>query len=305
MKSILVVIIIAICTFLGASQEARAKANCIVIGPETSLKELEEALSADSRFSEYLFVTEVQRTLEIYYDTPNLLLLNDNRFIRFQSREKLGQVKQISINHEEFTFRKKSKYSRDAQIMAKDGTLMVASLRQYRNASSQVGKHPLLGMIKRDDQEAALTFLKENGLPFPLALKGMMHVSNTDLYIGVYGKDDKKLRGVINLIASYDTESGDHIMTSCLFDDDITSINTMMKELEKQFGAQSGVNAQGEVITTYGLLYRQMAKADRFFDYRMRYPSVFNLGQASILFLCGLGLIGIMFGKRFFKQGGF
>ncbi|WP_031485099.1 hypothetical protein [Maridesulfovibrio frigidus] len=301
-KKVLFGIMVASCVLVASLEEVSADPNCLAFGPEVSLEELESSLIKGIESKGCLYVTKLHRILEIYYDTPNLFLLNDNRFVRFQAREKLGRVKSISINQQERLVRKKRKYIMEAQMMDKGGVITSSPLHQYRSASSQIGKHPLLGMIARNMQVEAVSFLKENGIDTPLALKGMMHVSNTSLYIGIYGEDDKVLKGIMNFVSFYDTKTGDHILTRVLFDDGNEVINSLAENLAVEYGAESGLNEQGEVMSDYTLLYRQMSKMDWFFDYRMRYPSVFNLGRASLFFLCGLGIIGVLFGKRFFRN---
>jgi len=302
MRSALFAILIAICSLLAVVESASAKAACTVFGPTTPLAELERALLKIIDSKELLYVTKLHRTLEIYYDTQKMTLLNEDRFIRFQAREKLGRVKSIAVNQQEKLIQKKSKFIMEAQIEAKDGTVMTAPLRQYQNASSHLGKHPLLGMIERDNQEEAVIFLQENGIAVPQALKAMLHVSSTDIYVGIYGKKDKILRGVINIISYYDTKTGDIVVTRCIFDDSIPLINEIAVELGEQFGGRSGLDSQGRIANEYTILYHQMAQDDPFFDYKIRYPSVFNLGQAGLYFLCGLGVIGLLFGKRFFQD---
>ncbi len=301
-KKVLFGMLLALYILLSSHTETFAETNNFIFGPNVSLEELESTLLFEIKSKDYLYVTKMHRTLETYYDIPQLSLLSENRFIRYQAREKIGRIKKIAINHQERLIQKKSKYIMEAQMMAKDGTTVSSPLRQYKNASSQIGKHPLLGMIERDGQEAAIKFLKENGIDTPLALKGMMHVSNIDLFIGVYGNDDKRLMGIMNLVAFYNTKTGDHIMTRLLLEDGDERVGQLVEKIGHQFKAETGLTKDDEVICDYALLYNQMAKTDRFFSYRLRYPSVFNLGHASVLFIGGLGLIGIFFGKRFFQD---
>lgn len=97
--------------------------------------------------------------LEIYYDMPNLELLNNNASLKYQAKGYLSKKK------------KKLKYTESVIYVSKSYQTHTFRVKHYNNVKSIEEKHPLLSLVKRKDRPLLIELLKQDGIIYPMKLK--------------------------------------------------------------------------------------------------------------------------------------
>ncbi|MEA2100031.1 MAG: hypothetical protein U9P72_07870 [Campylobacterota bacterium] len=107
------------------------------------------------------------KTLEIYFDTPELFLLKNNSSIKYQAVEYTSKKNKVK-------YRENIIYTYDTN---KTKTFPV---KHYNSVKSIEEKHPLLALIKRKDREMFIKSLQDNGINYPMKLKYILKTTDSD-----------------------------------------------------------------------------------------------------------------------------
>ncbi len=108
------------------------------------------------------------KTLEIYFDTPELFNLKHGSSIKYQAVSYLSKKK------------KKIKYNENIIYTYDINKTKVFPVKHYNSVKSIEEKHPLLALVKRKDREIFMTVLKNDGLIYPLKLKYILEVVDSN-----------------------------------------------------------------------------------------------------------------------------
>jgi len=110
-----------------------------------------------------------QSTLGIYFDTPDLYLLKNDKTLKYQAKKYLTKKN------------KKIKYIETIIYESKTQKKLTYDVKHYNSVKYIEEKHPLLALIKRDQRITFKNMLKKEGIEYPLKLKYILKVvdSNT------------------------------------------------------------------------------------------------------------------------------
>ncbi len=104
-------------------------------------------------------------TLEVYFDTPNLDLLENNSLLKYKAVKYLSKKKQ------------KIKYNESIIYISKSQKKHIFSVKHYNNVKFIEEKHSLLALIKRKDRKLFSTLVKNDGIKYPMKLKYIFEVT--------------------------------------------------------------------------------------------------------------------------------
>ena len=120
-------------------------------------------------------------TLEVYFDTPNLHLLENNALLKYKAVKYLSKKRQ------------KIKYNESIIYISKAQKKHTFSVKHYNNVKFVEEKHPLLALIKRKDRELFTTLLKNDGIKYPMKLKYIFEITKNSKDKLVIENNYKKL----------------------------------------------------------------------------------------------------------------
>lgn len=225
---------------------------------------------------------EVKKTddkiLEIYFDTPELLYLKQNGYVRFKAVEYLSKKK------------KKVKYHENIEYSSDKNTSSRCSVKHYKSVKTFEEKHPLLSLVKRKEREDFLNKLKSDGIKYPMRLKEIVEVSKIS---HTFELNINKMKiGSISInqmrASAFDSET-EFVMLGIISNND-TLIDEMKKVLKiKDIKIKD---------TEYTLAFEQMEKNVGLFYWILRYPYLVNLLYAVGFSIFGLLIILVFFRKR-------
>ena len=100
----------------------------------------------------------IMRSGSIYFDTPELGLLNNDRQLRIQLNEY-------------FSKKRKSKYHKNIEYLNNNSLLLSLKAKHYKSVKTLEGKHPLMRVIKRKERAFFTDFLRKDNFDEILRLK--------------------------------------------------------------------------------------------------------------------------------------
>ena len=112
-----------------------------------------------------LSLTLSAQTLNIYFDTPDLYLLKNDKTLKYQAKRYLTKKT------------KKPKYLESITYHSKTQKPTTFDVKHYNKVKTIEEKHPLLSLIKRDQRASFIALLKKEGLKYPLKLKYIFEAS--------------------------------------------------------------------------------------------------------------------------------
>jgi len=114
-----------------------------------------------------LFANDIKldsnKSLIIYFDTPNLYLLENNLTLNYQAKKYISKKNKI-------------KYKESITYISKSQEKHIFKVKHYNNVKFIEEKHPLISLIKRKDREVFLNTLKKDGIKYPLKLKYVFEI---------------------------------------------------------------------------------------------------------------------------------
>lgn len=106
-----------------------------------------------------------QPTLNIYFDTPDLYLLNNDKVLRYEAKQD--------------TSKKKTKYIEYIIYDSKTQKQVKFDVKHYDSVKYIQDKHPILSLIKRDQRASFDAILKKEGIKYPAKLKYIFDVTSS------------------------------------------------------------------------------------------------------------------------------
>ncbi len=209
------------------------------------------------------------KILEIYFDTPELLYLKQNGFIRFKALEYLTKKK------------KRVKYHKTVEYSYDNNTSFVYPVKHYNSVKSFEEKHQLLSLVKRKEREGFLNKLKSDGLKYPMRLKEIVKISKikhsfehnmTSTNVGKIAISQMRVSALESEI--------EFIMLEI-----VTKNQAIVDDLKEIVGTKDA-NIKD---TEYALVFEQMKKNVDLFYWILRYPYLVNL-----LYALGFGALGLL-----------
>ncbi|MCK5679111.1 MAG: hypothetical protein KAH72_11635 [Flavobacteriaceae bacterium] len=219
------------------------------------------------------------KILEIYFDTPELTYLKQNRYIKYEAIAYLSKKK------------KKTKYRETIEYLSDDNKSYTFPVKHYNNVKTFEEKHPLLSLVKRKERQAFLDKLKTDGVKYPMRLKEIVQVSKLMHTFDIYTNNHKI--GSIH-ISKLKTSALDNEIEFIL--SDIALINN--QKLVKNLRNLLGVTDKKTIPNEYIVVYQQMEENVGLYYWILRYPYLINLLYAIGFSLLGLLIIFGLFGKR-------
>ncbi len=209
------------------------------------------------------------KILEIYFDTPKLLYLKQNGYIRFKALEYLSKKK------------KRAKYHKNVEYSYDSSSFFIYPVKHYNSVKTFEEKHQLLSLVKRKEREGFLNKLKSDGLKYPMKLKEIVKVSKIKhtLEHNINNIDSGKITINQMRVSALDSEI-EFVMLEI-----ISKNKTMTDELKKIVGAKE-ISIKD---TEYALVFEQMKKNVDLFYWILRYPYLVNL-----LYSLGFGALGLL-----------
>ena len=114
-----------------------------------------------------LSITLPAKTLEIYFDTPQLTLLKNNSSLKYQASS--------------YTSKKNKLKYKESIIYTYDiNKTKIFPVKHYNTVKSIEEKHPLLALVKRANRPLLIETLKQNAIIYPLKLKYIFKTSDTN-----------------------------------------------------------------------------------------------------------------------------
>ncbi|RLA76306.1 MAG: hypothetical protein DRG78_19255 [Epsilonproteobacteria bacterium] len=108
------------------------------------------------------------KTLEIYFDTPDLFNLKNGSSVKYQAVSYISKKK------------KKIRYHENIIYTYDTNKTKIFPVKHYNSVKSVEEKHPLLALVKRKDRELFMTVLKNNGLTYPLKLRYILETIDSN-----------------------------------------------------------------------------------------------------------------------------
>ena len=216
----------------------------------------------------YTIELKKENYLELYFDTPNLTLYNQNRFLKYQSKKI------------------KKSYKEELIYLTKDKTLLTYPVKHYNTIKSTEEKHPLLSLIKRANREDFIKKLKENDIKHPLKLKYLFKISKfTHNYQLLNNKN--KISIIVNQINTAKEITTIEIITP--------TKNINVKKLTKKLNLT-------KIKTNPYIFYLNSIKKDNpYFTIQVKYPHLIKLLNAVFISLF-LILFFYIFSTLFFMN---
>ena len=116
-----------------------------------------------------LLVLNIQaKTLEVYFDTPELQLLKSNESLKYQATKYLSN-------------KNKPKYHENIIYTYDTNQTKIFQVKHYNSVKSIEEKHALLALVKRDERKLFIETLKHHGLKYPLKLKYILQTTDSFL----------------------------------------------------------------------------------------------------------------------------
>lgn len=109
--------------------------------------------------AEELQIHKPHDTLEVYFDTPSLSLLENNASLKYQAIKYLSTKKQ------------KIKYNESIIYISSVQKKHQFEVKHYNSVKFLEEKHPLLALVKRKDRKRFRDILKNDGIKHPMKLK--------------------------------------------------------------------------------------------------------------------------------------
>lgn len=237
---------------------------------ELSEPEFQHLMRQFSAAKSYNFTDTTNKYFAIYYDTPELKLNKEYRYLRYQAREY-------------FSRKQKRKYEENITYLSKNQQQRIISVKHYNRVKSLEGKHPLLSLIKRNERSTFIDVLDNDGIPYPMRLKQIFQVAKI---VNTYEllKHDEKV-ATINLaqlrVSAFNQDTEFSILT--LIMSEATSGTALQNELVAALGLENALSYP----TEYTAVYTKMQQTVKFFPWIFQYPYLVNL-----LYALGLGLLG-------------
>ncbi len=267
---------------------------CIIPPAHSHAKDvslIQQPLDILSSDKNYTIKHTSTREFQIYFDTPDFKLRNNNAYLVYQAKEYISQAK------------KKKKISRI--IRYKYNSLSDIASRNYNRVKDIYDKHQLFFLVKRDVRKGFLEQLQKDGIKIPLIIKHMFSTAkNTETYTISYKK--QKMFTIEQTYYISHVENMQFVFTSLFFKEEQAldenkkirnSLQTLKKSIaEKVPQAHLINNSDNE----YLFIYEQIKAQMRSIDYFLQYRDLYNFIMAILISIIGLAIIKLLFWKRIF-----
>jgi len=213
-----------------------------------------------------------QRELDVFYDTSDLNLLNQNSILYYQGIE---------------LFNKKNKSTYEENIKFLNYAFEV---KHYSNVKSMDEKNPLLFLIKRSDRKLFKIQLQDINIIKPMSIKAVFSLAKIVSTITMLTSNKKSITLTTEQINS-SVFLNDITYTVYKVEDHNSSLFAQIKNRLSKFEKLSSES------NDYKILYNIAQKKINFLNMKLQYPSVINLFNALLLGLIGLIVIFILIKK--------
>ena len=223
---------------------------------------------------------ERSREFKIYFDTPELLLLNSGYSLRF-----LG-----AGYHSK---KLKQKFLEFIELFSGQNRGDRFAVKHYKNVESLEGKHPLLFLVKRKERVNFSEKIQGLGVTYPLRLKEIFQVSTIihKTSIGYAGSIVGFIAEHEMIVRSHHEEIPLTLLEFKLNHELIGRLSTDHRQMILQYAD----SVRCDTNTEYHFLFSRMNDEVRYFQLRLAHPYFMNL-----LYVCSLALIGICILKIIF-----
>jgi len=237
----------------------------------------------------YKYRKNTGKLFEMYFDSPELNLLNKNQSLRYQAREYTSKKNKI-------------KYHEEIQLLTKSNGQIVYPVKHYKRAKEYEGKHLLIGMIKRKVRSKFTNDLKVNGINYPLRLRTVFSVSKI---LDAYEIFDNNLPVGTIVVTDFETSSQKNkiyfsevkVIPSSLTGN-FDKLEFIYSDLKKQYETPLDIK-NNETKSEYSKIFQNMEEQVRFFHFRLKHPYAVYLLYSAFIVLIGLALVKLLFWNRF------
>ncbi len=223
------------------------------------------------------------REFKIYFDTPELLLLNAGYSLRFLGTE--YHSKKLKQKFHEFIelFSGKNREDRFA-------------VKHYKNVESLEGKHPLIFLVKRKERLNFSEKIRGLGVTYPLRLKEVFQVSSIvhTTSIGYAGSNVGSISKHEMIVRGHQEEIPLTLLNLKLNHELISRLSIDHQQMIFQYA--NGVRCDAN--TEYRFLFSRMEDEVRYFQLGFAHPYFINLLSVCFLAFIGICILKILFWSR-------
>jgi len=229
------------------------------------------------------------REFQIYFDTPDFILKNNNAYLVFQAKE--------------YTPRNKKKKKISRLVSYKYNSLMDLAAKNYNRVKDMYDKHPLFFLVKRDLRKSLLEKLQQDDIKNPLIIKSLFNTARNIETFTIYYKKQKMLTIELTFYVNQ-VENMQFNFSNLLFkteealqnkpqqNNDLNKLKTIL--IEKLPQVQMASDIDNEYLFIFEQIKAQMGSIEYFLQYRDWY----NFIMALIYALAGLIVIKLAFWQR-------
>ena len=230
---------------------------------------------------------DISRQYKIYFDTPELLLLNSDYSLRF-------------LGTEYHSKKSKQKFHEFVEFFSGQNQQDVFSVKHYKNVESLEEKHPLIFLVKRKERSQFLEKIKNSGVKYPQRLREVFQASDIvrKVAIDYEGISIGFIESHEMIVISQEKEIPLSLLELKLNQELISKLPADIKEMIKGYTDE----IRCDYDTEYKVLFSIMEDEIDYFELRLAHPYFINLLFAFSLALIGVFVLKILFWGRLKSQ---
>lgn len=247
---------------------------------------IEDSIKRELLNTKFSISQSTSRSAGVYFDSPELVLLDRGAYLRFEALEYRSKKK------------KKTKFHKTVQYSTANKPFYQFDVKHYKSVKTFEGKHPLIGLVKRKQRPDFMRVLESDGFKYPLRLKEIAKVTRASNVFKVSLDGVNFVTVTVNKIRSIVFDKVVEFDTVSIKGDKANYNDEYAAEILKLLEGVLNVDGLDTYNNEYSALYDQLENNIDFFKWLLKYPFLVNLVYSLLVGIVGVLFIWLMFMLR-------